>query len=164
MEKGNGTESPVKCHNQWNTSCQAEGVSDLLLGMIWLTAAIMKAFFTPPNHFGGGRDFTMGSGDGESRKHGGGTGRKRKELVKWMRIDNRDEPQQWRRSILEGNHYGSWISTDCRVGMMKKHFDESIRMNEVIHASRSYDEMQFNFMMDPSEIIKLQLTRWIKWL
>jgi hypothetical protein len=24
--------------------------------------------------------------------------------------------------------------------------------------------MQFNFMMDPSEITQLQLTRWIKWL
>ncbi len=47
---------------------------------------------------------------------------------------------------------------DCRVGMMKKHFDESIRMNEVIHASGSYHEMQFNFMMDPSEITQLQLT------
>ncbi len=90
MEKGKGTESPVKCHNQWNTSCQAERVSDLLLGMIWLTTAIMKAFFTPPNHFEGGRevgtDFRLGRGDGESRKHGGGTGRKgkekRKELVK----------------------------------------------------------------------------------
>jgi hypothetical protein len=82
VEKGKGTESPVKCHNQWNTSCQAEGVSDLLLGMIWLTAAIMKAFFTPPNHFEGGRDFRMGSGDGETRKHGGETGRKGKEKEK----------------------------------------------------------------------------------
>jgi hypothetical protein len=87
VEKGKGTDSPVKCHNQWNTSCQAEGVSDLLLGMIWLTAAIMKAFFTPPNHFEGGRD---GLYDGEWRWRKQKTWRrdrqemqrKRKELVK----------------------------------------------------------------------------------
>jgi len=62
VEKGKGTESPVKCHNQWNTSCQAEGVSDRLLGMMWLTAVIMKPFFTPPNHFEGGREEGRGAG------------------------------------------------------------------------------------------------------
>jgi hypothetical protein len=76
----------------------------------------------------------------------------------WMNLNNEEEVSLKETIMVHGS------LQIAGLGWWKSILMKSIRMNEVIHASRSYDEMQFNFMMDPSEIIQLQLTRWIKWL